>query len=232
MGREINGGFADYCVAKTSQIYPLPSDLNSVIGVVVQVLTTVLHAQNKGEVGPGGVVVILGLGVAGLMHIQLAKTRLAQTVIGVSRNSYKRDVAISLGADCAVAHGKKAEAAVMDMTDGIGADIVIECVGHLAFLGEAIALTRPGGRIVPFGVYPSGRADLPFYEFYFKELEVVNARAAKGRDFVECIDLVSQGKINLSALITHKFPFTDLNEAIKLLIEPSEERLKVILERI
>ena len=232
MGREINGGFADYCIAKTSQIYVLPDTLDSKIGAAVQVLTTVLHAQDIGKIGRGDTVVILGLGVTGLMHVQLAKTRFAKTVIGISRNPYKRNIALTLGADYAFAHGDKAEKAILDITDGVGADIVIECVGHLALLGEAIVLARPGGKIVPFGVYPSEKVELPFYEFYFKELQISNVRAAKGRDFTECIELVSKGKLDLGTLITHTLSYTELKNAIRMLIEPSDERLKIILERI
>ena len=232
MGREINGGFADYCIAKTSQIYVLPQNFDSKTGAAVQVLTTVLHAQDVGKVGRGDTIVISGLGVTGLMHVQLAKTRFAKTVIGISRNPYKRDVALALGADIAVNHGDEAEKAVLDITNGVGADIVIESVGHLSLLGEAIALARPGGKIIPFGVYPSEKVDLPFYDFYFKELQISNVRAAKGRDFTECIELVRRGKLNLGALITHTFPYTELNNAIRMLMEPSDERLKVILERV
>ena len=230
MGREANGGFADYCVAQNTHIYPLPQEINGTTGAAIQVLTTVLHAQDKGEVGVGDTVVVSGLGVTGLMHIQLAKARGAKVVIGVSRNAHKREVAMSLGADMAVAHGEEAQKYVLDATDGVGADIVIECVGYLALLGEAVALARPGGKIIPFAIYPSGQAELPFYDFYFKELEIVNVRAARGRDFNECIELVSKNKVDLGALITHTLPYTELNDAIRMLMEPSDERIKVILE--
>ena len=93
-------------------------------------------------------------------------------------------------------------------------------------------MARPGGKIVPYGVYPSEKVELPFYDFYFKELQISNVRAAKGRDFTECIELVSRGKVDLSTLITHTFPYTELNSAIRMLMEPSDERLKVILERV
>ena len=165
------------------------------------------------------------------MHIQLAKSRQAKIVIGISRNSHKRELALSLGADHIFPHGKEAEKGVLDTTNGLGADIVIECVGAIALLAESVALARPGGKIVPFGVYPSGSAELPFYDFYFKELEIANVRAAKGRDFRESIKLVSQGILDLDPLITHTLPYTDLNKAIQMLIEPNDNRLKVILER-
>ena len=60
MGREINGGFADYCVVNTSHIYALPKEIDSKVGAAVQVLTTVLHAQDKANVGVGETVVVSG----------------------------------------------------------------------------------------------------------------------------------------------------------------------------
>ena len=59
---------------------------------------------------------------------------------------------------------------------------------------------------------------------------MLNARAAKGRDFEECIKLVGDGRVDLGALVTHALPYTELNNAIQMLIEPSDERLKIILE--
>jgi len=230
MGREVNGGFADYCVAATTHTFKLPDEVDSKTGAAIQVLTTVLHAQDKGGVEEGDTVVVTGLGVTGLMHIQLAKARGAKLVIGVSRNAHKRDVAMSLGADAAVTHGEEAKKAVLDATDGVGADVVIECVGAMPVLGEAMDLARLGGKIIPFAIYPSGSAELPFYDLYFKELQVLNARAAKGKDFEECIKLVGDGRVDLGALITHALPYTELNDAIQMLIEPSDERLKIILE--
>lgn len=231
MGREINGGFADYCVVNTSHIFALPSAIENKVGAVVQVLTTVLHAQDKADVGRDATVVVSGLGVTGQMHVQLAKSRGAKIVIGISRNAHKRELALSLGADHVFPHGKKAEKGVLDITNGVGADIVIECVGAISLLGESVALARPGGKIVPFGVYPSESAELPFYDFYFKELQITNVRAAKSRDFVEAIKLVSRGMLDLDSLITHTLPYTDLDKAIQMLMEPSDNRLKVILER-
>jgi threonine dehydrogenase-like Zn-dependent dehydrogenase len=97
-------------------------------------------------------------------------------------------------------------------------------------LAEAIDLARLGGKIIPFAIYPSGTAELPFYDFYFKELEIINVRAAKGKDFEECIKLVGEKQVDLAALITHSMPYTQLNEALTMLMEPSDERLKVIME--
>lgn len=229
LGRDINGGFAEYCVAPNQNVYALPDDVDDVQAPLIQVLTTVLHAFNQAGVDEGDVVAILGLGVTGLMQVQLARALGASKVICVSRNPHKRGLAEKFGADVAVNHGEDAKQVVMDMTDGLGADMVIESVGHLSVLAEAMDLTRTGGKIIPFGIYAASEGKLPFYEFYFKELAIINARAAKGEDFIKGIDLVRSGKVDLAPLITHQVPFTELSEAIRLLIEPSDERLKIIL---
>jgi threonine dehydrogenase-like Zn-dependent dehydrogenase len=135
-----------------------------------------------------------------------------------------------MGADCVVEHGETAKVAVLKLTDGRGADVVIEAVGYISVLAEAMDLARFGGRIIPFGIYAALEGKLPFYELYFKELDIINTRAALPSDFPASIKLVEEGKVNLAPFITHTYPLEELTEAIKLLMEPSDERLKVILE--
>jgi threonine dehydrogenase-like Zn-dependent dehydrogenase len=135
-----------------------------------------------------------------------------------------------MGADVVVEHGEAAKAEVLKLTEGRGADVVIEAVGYISVLGEAMDLARIGGRIIPFGIYAALEGKLPFYEFYFKELNIINARAALPSDFPASIKLVEDGKVDLTPFITHTYKLDDLSEAIKLLMEPSDKRLKVILE--
>ncbi len=230
MGREINGGFAEYCVAPDSYVYTLPDSIESIEAPAIQVLTTVVHAFDQSQIQPGDSVVILGLGVTGLMQVQVARAMGADPVVGVSRNSFKRGLAEKLGADLSVNHGDEAKEAVLSVTGGLGADVVIESVGHLSVLAEAIDIARHGACIVPFGIYGSGSAELPFYDFYFKELKLINARAALAQDFPKSIDMVQSGAVDLASLITHRLPVSELGDAIKMLIEPSDRRLKIILE--
>ena len=72
-------------------------------------------------------------------------------------------------------------------------------------------------------------ASLPFYQFYFKELTLVNARAAKSKDYPVTIDLVARGVLKLKDLITHVMPLPELAAALALLDSDSDERMKVIL---
>lgn len=229
-GREVDGVFSEYFLAPASNVFALGAKINRAEAPLIQVMTTVLHAQNRAKIQPDEVVVILGLGVTGLLQVQVAKALGAKTVIGVSRNAFKRGLADSMGADVTVPHGEAAKAEILKHTDGRGADVVIEAVGYISVLAEAMDIARVGGRIIPFGIYAALEGKLPFYEFYFKELDIINARAALPTDFPASIKLVEEGKVNLTPFITHKYPLSELPEAIKLLMEPSDQRLKVILE--
>ena len=229
MGRERNGGFAQFVAVRPENVYALPDGIDLTAAPMIQVLTTCLHASEMARIEPGETVVITGLGVTGQMHIQLAKAAGAGTVIGVSRNPPKRDLALKLGADLAVNHGEEADDAVRSATDGRGADVVIESVGALSVLGEAMDLARIGGRIVPFGIYTANQAELPFYQLYFKELQILNARAAQARHFPASIELVANGTLDITPLLSHRVPFRQLEEAMGLLTRPGLDRMKVVL---
>ncbi len=229
MGRERNGGFAQFVAVRPENVYALPDGIDLTAAPMIQVLTTCLHASEMARIEPGETVVITGLGVTGQMHIQLAKAARAGTVIGVSRNPPKRDLALKLGADLTVNHGEEADDAVLSATDGRGADVVIESVGALSVLGEAMDLARIGGRIVPFGIYTANQAELPFYQLYFKELQILNARAAQARHFPASIELVANGTLDITPLLSHRVPFRQLEEAMGLLTRPGLDRMKVVL---
>ena len=230
IGREVNGGFADFVAAPRTHVHVLPDSIDTRSAPAIQVLTTCLHAQRRAGVGSGQSVAVVGLGVSGQLHAQLARARGAATVIGLSRSAWKRQVAERLGAQVTSSSGDAAVAAVKNATGGHGADVVIECTGHMKALADAIAMVRPGGTIVLFGIYTDREAALPFYQLYFKEPTIVSARAATSEDFPESIGLVARGAVLLSHLITHTVPVTQLREALAMLEDDVDGRMKIILE--
>jgi 2-desacetyl-2-hydroxyethyl bacteriochlorophyllide A dehydrogenase len=237
IGRELNGGFADYVVAPSSHVYPLPPSIDSRTAPLIQVLTTVLHAHRRAGIGsspegPAGEtssVAVIGLGVSGQLHAQLAKARGVQTVIGISRSAWKRQLAEQLGVE-RTASTDGAVAAVKAATGGRGADVVIESTGMVASIADAIAMVRPGGTIVLFGIYTASEASLPFYQLYYKEPVIISARAAMPEDFPESIEMVARGRVRLSALVTHVLPVSELREALGMLEQDADGRMKIILE--
>jgi 2-desacetyl-2-hydroxyethyl bacteriochlorophyllide A dehydrogenase len=230
LGRDTNGGFAEYLTAPTSHVFPLPDSIDSRTAPLIQVLTTCLHAQRLTNTFPGESVAVLGLGVTGQLHVQLAKARGANPVIGITRNMAKRELAQTLGADLTVASGEGAIQTVLEATDGRGADLVIESTGVMASLADAVKMARSGGRLLLFGIITETEGALPFYQLYFKELSLINARVAKSEDYPGSINLVQRGIVRLEPLVSHVMPLGELKAAIGMLSANSGQRMKIILE--
>lgn len=230
VGRDSNGGFADYLVAPLTHIYPLPDAIDNQTAPLIQVVTTCMHAQRKLHVFPGQAVVVVGLGVVGQVHVQLAKAWGAHPVIGITRSAWKRKLAMELGADITLPSGPDAVRGVLEATNGQGADVVIESTGVVAAMADGIGMARLGGTLLLFGIASASSGSLPFYQLYYKELNIVNSRAAKGEDFPDSIDLVARGVLKLKPLVTHVLSLLDLEKAMGMLETDEDQRMKIILE--
>src|SRR5260370_7067121 len=230
IGRDTDGGFAEYAAFPASQIFRLPESVDSRTAPLIQVATTCLHAQRLTPFFLGESVAVVGLGVSGQLHVQIAKARGAGTVIGISRSPFKRDMARQLGADITLDSGDATVQQVLDATGGRGADVVIESTGVLASLAQAIRMVPSAAPLVITRPISAEEGALPFYQLYFKELTLINGRAAKAEDFTGMIDLVYRGAVRLEPLVTHRMPLADLTAAIGMGEDGADARLKVILD--
>lgn len=230
IGRDQDGGFAEYLTAPAANVFVLPAEVAGDEAPLIQPMTTCLHAQRLARIIPGEAVIVLGLGVTGLLHVQLAKAHGAYPVIGITRSGWKCELAEKLGADFTFAPDDTVLKRIQAITEERGADVVIESVGKLSVLAQAIQLARLGGRIVPFGIYTEKEGSLPFYDLYFKELAVINARVAKSEDYPACIDFVKRGVVQLKPLISHTLGLDEMNAALDMLDSGDSNRMKIILD--
>ncbi len=230
LGRDANGGFADYVTAPASHVFRLPASIDSQTAPLIQVLTTCLHAQRQINVVAGESAVVLGLGVTGQLHVQLAKARGASPVIGITRSAEKRALADTLGADLTIPAGDGAVEKIREATEGRGADVIIETTGVLPSVASGIAMARSGGRLLLFGIITAKEGALPFYDLYFKELALMSARVAKTEDYPDSIDLVERGIVRLDPLVSDVMPLAELKTAIGRLGSDSGPRMKIILD--
>jgi len=97
-------------------------------------------------------------------------------------------------------------------------------------IADAIRMARFGGRILLFGITSAASGELPFYELYFKELTLINNRAATAQDFPVMIDLVARGVVRLAPLVTHRMALDELGTALGMVEDGAERRLKIILD--
>jgi L-iditol 2-dehydrogenase len=180
----------------------------------------------------GQSVVVMGLGVSGQLHVQLAKASGAYPVIGITRSEWKRNLASKLGADLTFSGGPEGLHRVSEATGGLGADVVIETTGMVQVIADAISMCRPGGTVLLFGITTTTESALPFYQLYYKELKLVNSRAAKGEDYPASIDLVARGIVKLEPLVTHVVSLSELETAIGMLESDADQRLNIILDNV
>jgi 2-desacetyl-2-hydroxyethyl bacteriochlorophyllide A dehydrogenase len=230
VGRDVDGGFAEYVLVPHTNAFRLPDTIDLRTAPLIQVLTTCLHAQRRANILPAQSVVVVGLGVTGQLHLQLATARGAAPVIGITRSGWKRNLAAQLGAHLVLAPGEDTLRRVVEATGGRGPDVVIETTGFVPSIADSILMAGLGGTLLLFGITTDVQGALPFYELYFRELTVITSRAARSEDFPNSIDLVARGEVKLAPLLTHTMPLAELASAIDMLKTNVDGRMKITLE--
>jgi 2-desacetyl-2-hydroxyethyl bacteriochlorophyllide A dehydrogenase len=228
LGRDFDGVFAEYLSVPEIFLHPLPDSVASGEAPLLQVLGTCVHAQSQFAVFPGDTAVVIGLGVTGLLHLQLLKARGITSVVAVTRSPWKQELARRWGATEAVGPDA-ARDAIGKASEGKGAKVVVECAGYESTLSQAIELAGHGGTVSAFGTVTHRDSGLPYYQLYHKELVVLNPRAALPRDYARAVDLVANGAIELEPLVTHRLPLEDAPNALGNLIN-DPTALKILFE--
>jgi threonine dehydrogenase-like Zn-dependent dehydrogenase len=192
------------------------------------VMGTGWFAADAANVKRGSTVAVVGDGAVGLLGVLSAKLKDARRIIAMSRHESRQRLAREFGAtDIVKERGDDAVARVKQLTDGIGADSVLECVGTQESIMQAIRSTRPGGYIgyvgVPHGVELNGQ------ELFFAHVRLHGGPAPVRRYLPELIDLVWNGKINPGKVFDLTLPLEKVAEgyramderrAIKALLRP------------
>ncbi len=226
MGREIDGVFAELVAVDPARLLPMPESIEDREAGLIQVLGTCVHGLRTVDVFPGDVAVVLGLGVAGQLMVQLLSQRGA-TVIGITRSEEKRQLAARHGATAVAAPGD-AEEVIGDLTSGIGPSLVVEAVGTEATLSQAIEWAGTAADVVLFGTLTGGQKGLPYYQLYYKELTLWNPRAALLEDYARAIQLVGDGLLDVGEIVTDVVPLDEIEEAFRLVDDPAS--LKVLVD--
>lgn len=216
IGREFEGSLSQYIRLAARYVHPLPPHLPLAEATLIETLATVRHAQLRAGITTDDSVVVLGQGTTGLLHTRLAVLTEARQVIAISRSQWKNDLAIRMGARHAVqASAETAAAEVQRLTDGAGADVVIDTVGGAGTLSAGIDMLRPGGRFVSFSLNHEAFSGLSAFWLYFKEVSIIGTRALTHVDMAPSIELVASGKIDASAFITARYPLDQVAAAFE-----------------
>jgi L-iditol 2-dehydrogenase len=182
------------------------------VGALIEPLACVLRGQNAVGVRSGDVVVVMGAGPIGILHMKLAQFRGATRVIVSEPSEGRRRQALALGADRAVNPlAEDLPAVVQAESEGRGADVVIVAAPSKAAQESALVIAAIGGRINFFGGLP--KQD-PFIRFdsntvHYKELVVTGTTACSTYDCLRATEIVRSGRMDLAPLVTARFPLAE-----------------------
>ena len=230
-GVDLPGGLAGLIAAPQENVHVLDANVSLEAGAIIQPMSVAYHACiDQGQVREGDNVLVFGAGAIG-DGILLAAKSVGARVMVVDTLPYRLRVAEELGADVTIdASSENVREIVERETDGFGADVALEAVGGATdeVLNLAIASTGRGGRIVVVGL-KIDEARVPIGQLKWQEQTIVGSQTYHSTTGPIVAQRIADGSLPVERLITHRLPFSRVEDAFALLESRAEDVLKVVL---
>ncbi len=232
MGITMDGAFAEFIVVPARLVIPAPAHIPDEVLALTEPLACVVRAARKADVTFGQSVVVIGAGPIGNLHVQLLRTIGAAPIIVADLSADRVAMAIEAGADFGVTDPSELEAVVMTATQGRGADIVIESVGHPALYAQAVKLIRKGGHIAAFGLTgPEGELPLNILQIILEENSIKGSVAGMGQDMHDALTLLVHGRIKTAAFTQASYALDEIQDAFdSYAARPSDLKTQIKIE--
>lgn len=223
-----DGAFADYVAVPWWIIYPLPDTLCFEHAAMLEPAAIGVHALNRTPMRINDTVVVIGAGTIGLFTIQAAKLKGAGCVVIIDIDTARLKIARELGADRTLnPKNDDVRSVIKDITDGFGADVVLDAVGLPATVDQAIEIVRNNGQVTFIGnVTP--RVEVALQAIVTHEINIRGTCASAG-EHRDCIDLFASGKINPAPILSRVLPLSGGAKVFKELLEAKSGLSKVVL---
>jgi propanol-preferring alcohol dehydrogenase len=231
IGKDVDGGFAEYIAVPASNVLKLPDTLPfeqaCILGCAV---STTYHALKRGRIRAGDTVVIYGVGGLGMQAIQLAKVFNSKKVVAIDISDDKLKLAERVGADEIVNAAVEDPAERIEtMTEGKLADLLLDFVGTAKAIEQEIRCVGKGGRLVLVGIGQDEIRVSPYKTIIGKEMEVIGVNDHLRSELVELIDMIESGRIDLSKSITHRVHLDGVNTGLEILQKRIGNPIRVIV---
>jgi L-iditol 2-dehydrogenase len=224
IGQAWPGGFAEYvaipepCV-KLGNIRPVPEGLDPVYAAVSEPICSCVNAQERGGVGLGDTVAIIGAGPIGCIHASLARARGAAKVYIADIAPERLEMAEAFGPDATINAAQcDTVQEVMRLTGGRGADVVITATPAPVASVQAVEMARKDGRILIFGGLPKddSKPGVDMNTVHYNALHVIGTTIFAPRHQRVALDLMASGRVPVEKLVTHRFPLADFKQGVAL----------------
>jgi len=238
MGYQFDGGFAEHLVVPANVLAVegmnrIPDGVSFAEASVTEPLACVLNGQELARVGAGDTVVVIGSGPIGCLHVRLARARGAARILLIDLNADRLARAAALvHPDAAISAdgGVDIVQAVLDETDGRGADVVITAAASGAAQERGLRMLARRGRLSLFGGLPKDAPDITVDAnlVHYRELTIVGVNGSSPQHNAAALHLIASGAVPVADLITHRLPLDGVLDALELVA--GGEAIKVTIE--
>jgi L-iditol 2-dehydrogenase len=227
------GGFAEYLrvpeINVDRGVFLLPKEMSYDEGVFIEPLACVVRGMGIVGMKPGASVLVIGSGIAGLLHIKLSRALGAGRVIATDIDEYRLETAKKLGADMVINAKENVTEKVKKYNDERLADIVVLCTGALPAVKQAINSVDRGGTLLFFApTEPGVEIPFPLFDLWNKGVKMVSTYAGGPRDIADAIELIRFKKVTVTDMISHKLPLSEAAKGFKL-VDQAQESIKIVL---
>jgi len=229
------GGFAEYvrlpAINVDRGVYLLADEVSFEEATFIEPLACVFRSLRMARFQPGRTVLIMGCGIAGLLHVQLAKALGAGRIVATDIVESRLEAARKCGADVVLHAKEDVPSRVREVNDGWLADLVLICTGAKSAQIQGMESVERGGTVLFFApTDPGVTVPLSINDFFFRnDITLTTSYAGSPGDHVEALELIRLGRLRVKEMITHRFGLAEIGEAFRLVAE-ARDSLKVIIE--
>jgi len=228
------GGFAEYIRVPRINVelgtLRIPDTMTFDEGSFIEPLACVVRAQRFAGLTAGQTVLVMGSGISGLLHIQLARARGATRILATDISDFRLKAAEQFGADATIHGSADVPARVRDLNDGRPADVVIVCTGAMPAIQQAIRSVDRGGTLLFFAPTAAGvDVPIPLFDYWRDEISVLTSYAGSGEDLKESLELIRAHKVRVGDMVTHRLPLAQAGLGFQLTAN-GQNSIKVILD--
>lgn len=225
-GTIVGGAFAQYLAVPQWQVLKLEDSADLDHTALVEPLACVIHSMEKTKIKFGDTVVVIGSGIMGYLHMKLARMSGARVIVS-EVDDFRRDKAHKAGANYVVNPAKEnAVEFVKQLTNGVGADVVINTIATPKVWDSAIEMLAPYGRLIGYSSQESNDpVGISFGQLHSKEYEFIGTVSPTAESNMRAAKLITYGLINMEEVIDSRYPFEQAELAIKRACEPNTYRV-------
>ena len=225
-----HGVLTNYVTHPEDMCFKLPDNVSDLEGALVEPLAVGLHASGTGEVGLGDTVVIFGAGCIGLVTLLSCKAKGASKIFVVDVLENRLETANTLGATHTI-NAKECDVLqkIDELTEGDGADVVIETAGADVTVKQTANVVSRGGTIVLVGMTPNDETCFNFMKLMGKEAQVRTIFRYRNL-YPVAINAIASGAINVKDIVSHEFDFDHVKEAFDFVVSNANDVVKAVIK--